>query len=126
MFEAFLNNYEGILHAIAEVAAVTLELIGILIIVFGSGKSLVLLIRRLLHRCNNNIIVALGKTLGFALEFLMGAEIIKTVITVDLTKLASLGVIVIIRVVLAIILHWEIKTEEQEEKAEFAEQENNE
>ena len=39
--DAFLHNYEHILHSLAEVSALTLEFIGVLIIVVGSAKSLV-------------------------------------------------------------------------------------
>lgn len=113
--DAFFHSYEYILQNLAKFSALTLEFVGVLIIVVGSVRALLMLFNRMRKRCTNNIVVALGKTLGFALEFLMGAEIIKTVITFDLLGLASLGAIIIIRVVLAVILHWEIHSEKQED-----------
>mgnify|MGYP002510706576 CR=1 FL=1 len=56
------------------------------------------------------------RALALALEFKMGAEIIKTVIIHNLEELAILGAVVIIRALLAFIIHWEIRTEKKEEK----------
>ena len=118
MFDAFVNNYENILHNIAEVSALTLEFIGVAIIVIGSIKALVQLVRRLLKHRPINIVIELGKTLALALEFKMGAEIIKTVIVHDLTELAVLGIVILIRALLAFLIHWEIKMEEKDDEDE--------
>ena len=122
MFDAFVNNYEVILHHIAEVSALTLEFIGVAIIVFGSGKSLVQLISNLIRHRRINIVIELGKTLALALEFKMGAEIIKTVIVHDLQELAVLGIVILIRALLAFLIHWEMKMEKKDEKSELPEE----
>ncbi len=123
MFDAFVNHYESLLHQFAEVSALSLEFIGVAIIVIGSIKALAQLVRRLLRREPINIVIELGKTLALALEFKMGAEIIKTVIVHDLTELAVLGIVILIRALLAFLIHWEIKmekkdNEEDEKKAD--------
>ena len=118
MFEAFVNSYEHILHNIAEVAALSLEFIGVAIIVIGSIKSLVQLISNLVRHRRINIVIELGKTLALALEFKMGAEIIKTVIVHDLTELAVLGIVILIRALLAFLIHWEIKMEKKDHEHE--------
>ena len=115
MFDAFIGNYQSLLHHIAELAALTLEFIGVLIIVVGSVKSLVSLVTRLIRHRSINIVVELGKTLALALEFKMGAEIIKTVIVHDLQELAVLGIVILIRALLAFLIHWEMKMEKKEE-----------
>ena len=112
----FMNGYENLLHHIAEFMAYTLELIGILIIAVGSVKALILLARRFRHPKPFNIVINLGRSLALALEFKMGAEIINTVIVHDLKELATLAVVILIRALLAVIIHWEIKMEQQEEK----------
>ena len=114
MFDAFIGNYQSLLHHIAEVAALTLELIGVLIIVVGSTKSLISMVNRLIRHRSINIVVELGKTLALALEFKMGAEIIKTVIIHNLEELAILGIVVIIRALLSVVIHWEMRLEEKE------------
>lgn len=114
MFDTLIGNYESILHHLAEFSALTLEFIGVLIIVVGSVKALILMIRRLIRHRSINIVVELGKTLALALEFKMGAEIIKTVIVHDLTELAVLGIVILIRALLAFLIHWEIKMEKKD------------
>lgn len=119
--DAFLHGYEHILHNLAEVSALSLEFIGVLIIILGSIISLVHLGQGLIRHRAINIVVELGKTLALALEFKMGAEIIKTVIVHDLTELAVLGIVILIRALLAFLIHWEMKmekTEEHEKKGE--------
>ena len=119
--EVFVQGYEHILHNIAEVSALTLELVGVLIIIIGSAKSLVHLGHSLIRHRAINIVIELGKTLALALEFKMGAEIIKTVIVHELTELAVLGIVILIRALLAFLIHWEIKAEKHEAKDEETE-----
>ncbi len=114
MIETLLAQYKDALYILAEIAASTLELIGVLIIIVGSFRALVRLIKCLIRKLPFHVVVDLGKALSLALEFKMGAEIIKTVIIHNLEELAILGVVIIIRALLAFIVHWEIRTEEKE------------
>ena len=109
----FLKEF---LHPIAEISASILELIGIVIIIVGSCRALVRLIRNVLKKKGFHVVVDLGKALSLALEFKMGAEIIKTVIIHNLEELAILGIVIIIRALLAFIIHWEIQLEEKTEQ----------
>lgn len=114
-----LENYNQLLRVFAEITVHTLEIIGISVVIVGSIKVLIQLFKRFLHKSaeGQNPVIALGRSLGLALEFKMGAEIVKTVIVRDLKELLVLGIIIILRAILAILIHWEITTEEKEEKA---------
>lgn len=114
MLENLIIQYKEILYILAEIAASSLEFIGILIIIIGSFRALVRLVRCLVKKRPFHVVVDLGKALSLALEFKMGAEIIKTVIIHNLEELAILGVVIIIRALLAFIIHWEIRIEEKE------------
>lgn len=114
MLEHFVAQYKAVLYPLAEISASSLELIGILIIIVGSCRALVRLFQCLLKRQPFHVVVDLGKALALALEFKMGAEIIKTVIIHNLEELAILGVVIIIRALLAFIIHWEIRAEEKD------------
>ncbi|MBP3324242.1 MAG: DUF1622 domain-containing protein [Clostridia bacterium] len=128
MFEQIITSYKSFLYPFAELIACTLELIGILIIIVGSVRALIRLIQCLVRKAPFHVVVDLGKALSLALEFKMGAEIIKTVIIHNIEELAILGVVILIRALLSFIIHWEIRMEEksaekkpevkQEEKAE--------
>ena len=114
MLENFAVLFKEFLFPVAEITASTLELIGIIIIFIGSFRALFRVIGCLIKKQPLNIVVELGKALALALEFKMGAEIIKTVIIHDLEELAILGVVIVIRALLAVIIHWEIRLEEKE------------
>lgn len=118
MFENIIVQYKDVLYILAEISASTLELVGILIIIIGSFRALVRLVKSLLKKQPFRVVVDLGKALSLALEFKMGAEIIKTVIIHNLEELAILGVVIIIRALLAFIIHWEIRIEEKERNLE--------
>ena len=110
------------LYPIAEVSASILELIGIIIIIIGSCRALVRLIQSAISKKGFHVVADLGKALSLALEFKMGAEIIKTVIIHNLEELAILGVVIVIRALLAFIIHWEIRMEEKTEEITKAKQ----
>ena len=111
--EQFVAQFKEFLHPVAEITAGILELVGIVIIVIGSFRALVKLIQCVVKKQPFHVVVDLGKALALALEFKMGAEIIKTVIIHNLEELAILGVVIIIRALLSFIIHWEIQLEEK-------------
>ena len=113
MWDNIIAQYKEFLYPFAELSACTLELIGVLIIVIGSARALVKLIRCVYKKMPFHVVVDLGKALSLALEFKMGAEIIKTVIIHNLEELSILGVVILIRALLAFLIHWEIKAEEK-------------
>ena len=116
-FVDLIEGYGNVLHYVALATIYTLELIGILIIVLGSAKAIVMSLSKLKKNQPVNVVISLGKALALALEFKMGAEIINTVIVRDLRELGVLAVVIAIRALLALLIHWEIKLEKREEKA---------
>ena len=60
--------------------------------------------------------IDLGRTLALALEFKMGAEIVNTVIVRDLKELFILAIVIALRASIALLIHWEIKSERQDEE----------
>ena len=113
MFENFIANYELLLRYIAQISICTLELVGIMIIIVGSAKTFYLTIKRIRKKQPVSIVIELGKSLSLALEFKMGAEIINTVIIRDLKELGILAVVIIIRALMAVLIHWEVKMEKK-------------
>ena len=116
--ESLLSSYSAVLHCIAQFFIYTLELTGILIIAIGSVKALANVIARLRKKHKHNVVIDLGRSLALALEFKMGAEIINTVIIRDLSELLILAIVIAIRAILAVLIHWEIKTEKKDGEAE--------
>ena len=87
--DKFLEIYEEILHIIANFTVHTLELIGVLIVILGTLKVLTRSFKQIRGKSSGrqNMVIALGRTLGLALQFKMGAEIVNTVIVRSLQEL---------------------------------------
>ena len=116
MLNAITSTYTTILHFIAEITISTLEAIGIFIIIIGSFSAIMQIFARLKKKQPINVMIELGRTLALALEFKMGAEIVNTVIVRDLAELAILAVVIALRAILAVLIHWEIKNERRDEE----------
>ena len=119
MIDKILEGYEHILYVLARITVHTLEIIGISIIIYGSLKILLGYFKSIKNKNYEpqNAVIALGRCLGLALEFKVGAEIVNTVIIRELKELLILGIVIALRAILAVIIHWEITTEEKEERA---------
>lgn len=116
MLDIIMENYREVLHFIAEITVATLELIGIFIIIVGSFRALAQLLIRLRTKQPINIMIELGRALALGLEFKMGAEIVNTVIVREIRELLILGLVIALRAILAILIHWEIKNERAHDK----------
>lgn len=116
-FATIIAAYKDILYGFAEIVAYTLELIGIIIILVGTVRAIFLLIRHYRDNARRNVVIDLGRALALALECKMGSEIIHTVIVRDLKELGILAVVILIRALLAVIIHWEIRMEQHDELA---------
>ncbi len=110
----FIAAYKGFLYSFAEIVAYTLELIGIIIILAGTARAIFLLLRHYRDNARRNVVIDLGRALALALECKMGSEIIHTVIVRDLKELGILAVVILIRALLAVIIHWEIRMEQHD------------
>ena len=116
IFDAIITYYKEILHFIAEIAVHTMELIGIIIVVVGAINGLIDILSKRRRQEHVNVMIHLGRTLALALEFKMGAEIVNTVIVRNLEELGILAIVIALRAVLALLIHWEIKNEEKLDK----------
>ena len=110
--EKIILFYQELLHFIAEFTVHTLELIGITIVVIGAFNALTQLLSGRKREHHVNVMVNLGRALALALEFKMGAEIVNTVIVRNLEELGILAIVIALRAILAILIHWEIKNEQ--------------
>ena len=114
MPENILNLYEAVLTFIAKITVHTLEFVGVTIILVGSIKAIIQVLKRIKDKQNTSVIINLGKSLALALEYKMGAEIVNTVIIRDLRELGVLAIIIALRAILALLIHWEIKSEKRD------------
>jgi len=105
---------ESLLREIAYIVALLAESIAIVIIFLGIVKTLVYFIRRPeANRLKSEAITTmrthLGGALSLSLEFLIGADVLKTAISPSWNEIGMLGAIVIIRTVLNYFLMQDLR-----------------
>ncbi|MDO4779139.1 MAG: DUF1622 domain-containing protein [Tissierellia bacterium] len=102
----FLGSF---LSKFAPIVITSLELIGITIITIGSIRAVYVILRNRLCFDSSTIKIILGEAMALSLEFKLGAEIIKTVVVQSMDELLILCIIVVLRVILTFVIHWEVK-----------------
>lgn len=90
-----------------------IEIFGIVIIVVGSVKAFILYFSSFIKKKHYPIKIELANALALGLEFKMGAEILKTVLIRDMTEIYVLGAIILLRAILTLLIHFEIKQEQK-------------
>ncbi|WP_018659084.1 DUF1622 domain-containing protein [Allofustis seminis] len=100
---------EEILYISSYIAIHVLEIIGIAIIVYAAVETLLLLFKSRLNYSDRDVLINFGEALSLSLTFNLGAEIIKTVTVRDTYELVVLSAVVIIRIIITVLLHWELK-----------------
>jgi len=101
MLEIFLKDYLPIIIQIFEV-------IGVLVIVFGTVKVGFDAFMDFINKRESQLRIALSQTLALGLQVVMIGEVLKTVTTHEMTEIYILAGIVVIRAGLAVLIHWEL------------------
>jgi len=108
-----------IIKVIAEYAAFLAEGLAAIVIVFGALQAMWTYLRRLIApnpdiRQSCLCRIQLGHSLSLALEFLIGADILKTAVAPSWEDIGQLAAIIGIRTVLNFFLMWELGRTEKE------------
>ncbi len=91
-----------------------LELMGIIVITIGAFKAFYQYIKTLLSQDHYPVKYQFANAMAMALEFKLAAEILKTVLVRSLQEIAILGAIVLLRILITLIIYWEIKQDNAE------------
>lgn len=103
----FLEN--TVLVEVVSICTFLLEMAGICVLMTSSIKCFIKWLQK-----KNHIQLDLAHGTALALTFKMGGEVLRTVVVREWQELGILGAIIILRAALTFMLHWEIKSEEQE------------
>jgi len=115
---------EHFLGIIIPYLAALLETAGVIVIVMSSVGAIRRLIAENLDYSKDEIKIKLSKGLALALEFKLGAEIIKTILIRSLDEFYILAAVTIMRMLIGFVIHSEVKSqhdamnEGQDEKKE--------
>ena len=96
-----------LLEKIVEIAIIMFEFIGVAVLISAGIMGAINYVRR-----NPSTRLQLAKGMAMGLEFKLGSEILRTVIAQDFNEILIVGAIIILRAALTLLIHWEIKNEE--------------
>lgn len=100
-------HMQDIFEIFAQISVMILEFIGVLVLVLAAIKAIVGFFRG-----SNHVRLDLAQGIALSLEFKLGGEVLRTTIVRDWSELGILGAIILLRVAMTLLIHWEIKTEE--------------
>ena len=106
-------DLHGLLVQIIPNLAAIIELIGVVVVVYGVIRSLYLFIFSGGNLMASDPKLDLAKALAYSLEFKLAAEILKSVMIQTLDEFIILAAIVVLRVILTFVIHWEIESSEK-------------
>ncbi len=104
-----LEHLHEFMYIGVEYVILAFEIVGILMLIYTGIKGLVNVFNKDLETG-----LKLCEGMGTALQFLMGGEILRTVIVSDLNGIIHVGGVVVLRVALTLLTHWELKNHREE------------
>ena len=100
---------EHIVELTLEYLIPVCELMGIFVVAVSTLAAFWRYLRGLTTGHSADIKFQLASGLALSLEFKMAAEILKTVLIRDMTELLVLGAVIILRALLSVLIHFEMK-----------------
>ena len=99
------------LGKIISIIVIVLEYIGVFIISHGAIAVLFKYYKSNFDYKDGNLGIELGKAMVLGLQFLLAAEILSTIMIGSLEEFWPLAGITILRIIIGLVLHWEISHE---------------
>lgn len=109
--DTIIKVLEEIVHYAAQLGIALAELAGITVLLITAIKGIISYFKN-----DEHLRLELAQGIALALEFKLGGEVLRTVIVREWTELLILGAIIALRGVLTLLLHWEIKVEEEHDE----------
>ncbi len=105
---------EHIIEVVLPIIVSVCELMGIFVVAVTAARAFWTYCVGLVTHQKNNLKFDLADGLATSLEFKMAAEILKTVLVRDLQELAVLGAVILLRALLSLLIHFEMRRESKE------------
>ena len=98
-----------VIHECAHYGGSILEACGIITLLYYAAKTIVEMIQR-----KKGAEFNLSKGISLALEFLLAGEVLHTIIAENTNDLIMLGALVVLRAIMTLEIHFELKAHEHE------------
>ncbi|MFW5976660.1 MAG: DUF1622 domain-containing protein [Bacillota bacterium] len=116
--DSIIHSLDLFLEYFSEIFMIILEFMGGFVIVMGSIIVFYHFFSPWSSEFSTRLRVRLGRITALGLEFYLGAEILKTVYIRRLSELYIITVIIILRILMALVVHWEMGLDFSEFKEE--------
>lgn len=91
-----------------------LEIMGIIVVSWSGISAFWEYIKDMITHKKLNFMYSFSEGLAAGLEFKMAAEILKTVLIREMSELLVLGAIILLRAILSVLIHFEMKHSKDE------------
>lgn len=108
-----MNILEHLIEIVLPYIISVLEIMGILVVAWSAIHAFWEYIQNSFMKKNLDIQFHLANGLATGLEFKMAAEILKTVLVRELSELLILGAVILLRAILSVLIHFEMKKSEK-------------
>ena len=105
---------EQIMEKLIHIVIPACELMGIIVVAISTLRAFGNYLMNLVTKKEVDIKFQLANGLALSLEFKMAAEILKTVLIRELAELVVLGAVIILRALLSLLIHFEMKQDGKE------------
>ena len=108
-----MNVLEHLIETILPYIISILEIMGILVVTWSAVYAFWEYIQNSFLKKNLDLQFHFARGLAAGLEFKMAAEILKTVLVRELSELLILGAVILLRAILSVLIHFEMKKNEK-------------
>lgn len=112
----FENIFHNLIEDFLPFVISILEIMGILVVAWSAIKAFWEYIQNTFFHKNLNLQYHFAKGLATGLEFKMAGEILNTVLIREIDELYILGAVILLRALLSILIHFELKETGKEKK----------
>lgn len=113
---AINESFMQIIEKILSICIIFVYSIGALVILFGIIFSIINLIINNFDINNNSTKNILLKSFSLGLSYLIGAEILSTILAKSFTEILSLSLLILIRILVGVFVGRELKSEEMKKR----------
>ena len=104
--EQVLSSVQVVFEYVIEWAILLCEVIGVAVIVVTAIKGVIIWLKRDPH-----VKLEIAEGIATALTFKMGGELLRSVVVREWSELLILGAIIVLRALMTLMIHFEIKSE---------------
>lgn len=103
-----LETLHHVLYEVVDYGIIAFEVIGVAMLFWAGIKGLIGVAKK-----NHHIGLEIGEAMALALQFLLGGEILRTIVIHDMSGVYLVGGIVVLRVALTLLIAYENKHHRQ-------------